>query len=234
MWAVACPTTSLHSWTVPLYSSQITWEEYKLPLSVWSLFYVWVLQGASCPCTQDSWHRTLAVQDGPVLSLLESDPSLSMNILGSLSLPGVYPVGFFQADPWRGRSLLSWSPSWVSWSLQPGVPLTFTSPVSLSLFVGVRSSRAPVCTDSSISCVWKFPRNSLHCLEPAGLSLQQIIRLLPHGCYFCLPVKVPTPSFCRVRWPTADTNYSVTCTGLLLNPQPQVLKSSFSNIPFLV
>lgn len=72
----------------------------------------------------------------------------------------------------------------LSWSLQPGVPLTFTSPASLSLFVSTRSSRASVCTGSSISCVREFPRSSLQCSQPAVLSLQQIFRLLPHGCCF--------------------------------------------------
>lgn len=92
----------------------------------------------------------------------------------------------------------------VSWSLQPGVTLTFTSPASLSLFVSMRSSRASLCTGSSISYVRKFPRKSLHCLQPAVLPLQQKIRLVPRGCCFYLPVRGLNHLFFRAGWPRAE------------------------------
>lgn len=54
-------------------------------------------------------HRTLgtlSVQDGPVLSFLESYPSLSMNFLGPLLLPGVYLVGSPSRSLKRTKSAL--------------------------------------------------------------------------------------------------------------------------------
>lgn len=97
-WAVACLTTSLYSWTVPLYSSQIACLG---SLFLWSPFFMFEF----CKELLVDAHRTLgtlaglsAAHDGPVLSFLECDPPLSMNFLGPLSLPGVYPVGFSQAD----------------------------------------------------------------------------------------------------------------------------------------
>lgn len=61
-------------------------------------------------------------------------------------------------------------------SLNPWLPLTFTTPTSLSLLVHMRSSIAPLLVGSSITwrrnLPWMHSRNLLDCLCLAVLSLQ--------------------------------------------------------------
>lgn len=52
------------------------------------------------------------------LELGESDPWIATDVLDLLS-PEVYPMGIFQAGPWTGQSLLSWSPVILPFVLFP-------------------------------------------------------------------------------------------------------------------
>lgn len=101
-WAVACLTTSLYFWTVLLYSSLFACPSFLFLCSPFFMFEF-------CKELLVHAHRTLgtlSVQDGPVLSFLESYPSLSMNFLGPLLLPGVYLVGSPSRSLKRTKSAL--------------------------------------------------------------------------------------------------------------------------------
>lgn len=69
--------------------------------------------------------------------------------------------------------------STMSWSLAPRLPLTF--PPTTSSFFFMRSSRVSLLIGSSVTQVRKLSmlsRNSLDCLCPAALSLQQMVKVL--------------------------------------------------------
>lgn len=69
-----------------------------------------------------------------------------------------------------------------SCTLQPKLPLNFTSPSSSSLLVGARPSPVSPLARSPVSCVQKLSllhsRNLLHSLSPAAPSLEQLLWLL--------------------------------------------------------
>lgn len=84
--------------------------------------------------------------------------------LGSLFSPGPHPVGLFQVGPWMGQILVSWNLGlWScfllcafllrSWTPPSHGHCSFTSPVSPSLFVNVKASRALLLVGSSVTFV---------------------------------------------------------------------------------
>lgn len=169
---------------------------------------------------------------------LRRDLWILTSFLGPLSSPECYPTGLFQANSWRGQSLLSLSPAlWSCFFPAPSshdleycyllitvffnlhIPNDLPSP----LFVSMRSSRAPLLSDSFITCVRQLSslhsRNLLDCLCPPGLSLQQALGCLKSP-WRAEPIDVKMLlvqgliHFFLVRWPKVETHCNVTCTNL--------------------
>ena len=159
-------------------------------------FYVWVLLWVPSSSMQAFWCVCLAssLLRWTALELGASGPWVSTSFLGPRSLQGLIPQDSTKQTQEMARICsresrvvimlyallppLSILNSMISWSLQARWPLTFTSSRSHSLFVSVRSSRAPLRVVSLVAFVWKLSwmlcRNSLDCWYCAVLVLQQI------------------------------------------------------------
>ena len=123
--------------------------------------------------------------------------------------------------------------STISWSLQPRLPLTFTSSTSPSLFISTRSSITSLLVGSSTTCVKKLSsmlcRNLLDCVCLAVWSFQQISGWLKSPYenqglwlwgYFHLPVEGLIDFFFLVRWPVVNMHNKVSHMSLCLDSYP--------------
>lgn len=92
-------------------------------------FYSWVLPGAPCLSRQACLHFCLTsyLLGWIACELGVDDFWMSASFLGPLFPLGPFPMGLFQADPWRGQSLF-WTPEvWFYFLLGPFLSAFWTS-----------------------------------------------------------------------------------------------------------
>lgn len=99
-----------------------------------------------------------------------------------------------------------------SCTLQPKLPLNFTSPSRSSLLVGTRPSPVSPLMRSPVSCVkvsLLHSRNLLHCLCPAAPSLERTLWLLK-PCEVSSTHPKASSSVSSIKQPVADTHHDFT------------------------